>query len=127
LDYPTPWSFGCQEGTRIGRLVRFIPISFIGNNRVDAAFVSSSASLVSNSIFGIGAPVGSARNPRLNEFVKKSGRTTGVTVGVVSAINATVEVDYESCGGIPLFVGQAIVEAADSFPSYAAVIQDVRL
>ena len=81
-------------------------------NKVDAAFIRSSSSLVSNNILDIGAPAGSARNPRLFEFVKKSGRGTGLTNGVVTTINATVDVVYDEgeCLGTVSFIGQAIIE-----------------
>jgi hypothetical protein len=48
---------------------------------------------VASTILGIGR-VGRTRDAELGMRVRKSGRTSGVTEGRVTALDATVEVDY---------------------------------
>jgi hypothetical protein len=103
----------CRRETDIGDLDRFVPIDFgtNTNNRVDAAFVASSTALVSNSILDIGPPVGPARDPILNEFAQKSGRTTGLTTGQVRVVNLTARVRYGAFSQcVARFVGQVVID-----------------
>lgn len=98
---------GCALAANIGNLIRFVPLGG-GFNRVDAAYVRSDNQRVSSFILDIGAPVGPARWPRLGEYVRKSGRTTGFTWGRAVALNATVVVGYGNCGAAR-FIGQILV------------------
>jgi hypothetical protein len=99
----------CNTATQIGTLDRFIPLVFgcCGNNIGDAAFVASDTSLVSNNILDIGVPTG-ARNPILAEFVKKSGRSSGLTTGQVRYVNVTARINYAP-GCSARYVGSALV------------------
>jgi hypothetical protein len=94
---------------QIGTLNSFV--KFVGGpkNKVDAAFVASSTSLISASILDIGTPTTSAKDPALNMTVRKSGRTTGLTSGTITTINATVRVSYGSGCGTYTFTGQFVV------------------
>src|SRR6266567_4774156 len=118
---PGPADGGRLQDT-IGRLVDFVPIQFherrlgpLGRllapllavaglglkrlrtgsvNRVDAAVAEPiNAQSVAPNILGIGR-VGRTRDPELGMHVRKSGRTSGITDGRVTALDATVEVDY---------------------------------
>ncbi len=94
--------------TDIGALNRFVPIVLDGVtvNYVDAAFVQSNDTLVSNNIYGIGAQNNTVVAAYLGETVCKSGRTSGVTCGTVTGINLTVNVNYgQGCGtqGVGVF------------------------
>jgi hypothetical protein len=93
---------------KIGDLVQYVPLVFGGSfeNTVDAAFVASSRSLVNKLILDIGHPSPSVAAPALNQTVRKSGRTTGLTKGTITTINATINVIYGSRCGTAKFVGQ---------------------
>jgi len=87
-------------GARIGRLGRTEPIYFGLDNPVDAALIR------------LDGPVpltheGRIFTPQVGWKVTKTGRTSGVTDGVVVGRNATVDVDFAS-QGVARFVGQLI-------------------
>jgi S1-C subfamily serine protease len=93
-----PGSFdGGRSRDRIGRLTRFIPLKFNNRpNRMDAALAEfDDPSLVNRTIVGIGLPTGVA-NPSLNLLIRKSGRTTGLTEGIIRVVNFdAANVEYE--------------------------------
>lgn len=118
---PGPADGGRLQDT-IARLVDFVPIQFherrlgpLGRflapllalvglgvkrlptgrvNLVDAAVAEPiDARSVAPEILGIGR-VSRTRDPELGMRVRKSGRTSGITDGRVTALDATVEVDY---------------------------------
>ena len=75
-------------------------------NLVDAAIARPlSDELVAPDILEIG-PVAGTASATLGTQVKKSGRTTGLTRGRVTALDATVEVDYG--GKTAVFRGQVV-------------------
>lgn len=87
----------------VADLSKFVPISFTRGttNKVDAAIAESRSGLVdpSGSILNIGQVSSSTVAPSLNMPVEKSGRTTGLTTGTVTAVNITVDVLYtKTCG-----------------------------
>jgi hypothetical protein len=88
-----------SESYRIGTLFAFQPIDFSssGVNYIDAAIALSSSVKLGNATLqdGYGAPSSVLAGPSVNLPVQKYGRTTGLTHGTVSAINASVEVCYE--------------------------------
>ncbi len=82
---------GGNSRDRIGRLARSVDLAF-GNRRnwMDAAIaVFDDAAGATRSILGIGEPVGAAR-PGLHLVVRKSGRTTGLTEGIIRVLNFDV-------------------------------------
>jgi hypothetical protein len=99
------------RGTLVGTLAGWLPLSSNSTN-VDAAIaqVNSGAVNSSGAILGLGAlqsdgtlaaaPPGTSstsgmgESPAVNMTVAKSGRTTGLTCGSISAINASVQVSY---------------------------------
>ena len=99
------------DGDEIGTLHDYEEIEFSTSavNVIDAALAESSQELIGNATpcDGYGAPKSSTLAPRVNLKVKKYGRTTGLTVGIITAINATVNVGYDS--GTARFVNQIII------------------
>jgi hypothetical protein len=99
---------GCSPALpKIGDLVQYVPLVFGGTfeNTVDAAFAASSRSLVGKTILDLGAPSPSVVAPALTQAVRKSGRSTGLTAGTITTLNATIQVGYGACGTAK-FVGQ---------------------
>ena len=86
----------------------FVPIDFTAPNMVDVAVAMPvSYENVYMSILNIGGVTGK-RIPELNERVRKMGRTTGITEGMVIDTSATVKVVYDA--GEALFTDVALVE-----------------
>ncbi len=80
-----------------------------GRNRVDAALARPlSPEMVSNEIWGIGAPTG-VGEAGLGDPVQKTGRTTAHTKGMITQIDATLRIDYN--GQSALFEGQLVADA----------------
>lgn len=88
---------GGTDADRVAELADFVPLKF-GNSRnwMDAAVARLDAGLtVSPTILGIG-PLTGAGDPSLNLLVRKSGRTTGLTEGVVRVVRFDVfDVQYD--------------------------------
>jgi hypothetical protein len=85
-------------GDEIGNLYRWVPISFVDDNEVDAALSEALApwdSYVTRDVESIGTPQNVA-DAVLNQSVRKSGRTTQLTTGIVLSDNATVLVQLGS-------------------------------
>ena len=99
----------------VADLTTFIPILFktkgtIPSNAVDAAIAQVRAGYVDPTgfIIDIGTLSSDTMAPRLGMAVKKSGRTTGLTNGNITAVNATIDVSYGS-GKTARFVNQIVV------------------
>jgi len=113
----------CASGQSnvIGTLFAFVPINFAGgNNTVDAAIASSSAAQLNNytpKSDGYGTPnhqiyqaPSTGRKLYLGQRVKKYGRTTRLTTGTITGLNATFKVCYDSsCSLIATFVNQIVI------------------
>ena len=105
----------------VAQLTRFVNILFGSRrNKVDAAIAQVIPGRVSNvgRILDIGKP-GAPIAARIGMQVKKSGRTTGKTVGRIIAVNATLRVQMpDFCGDeqgrIARFVQQIVVETTTS-------------
>lgn len=112
---PGTFDGGLSPADDIGTLFDFKPIVFstTANNVIDAAIALSSTSLLDNKTpsDGYGTPKSTTHEAVINQKVKKYGRTTGLTKGRISAINATVNVGYDS--GVARFVNQIIIEPGD--------------
>ncbi|MSR65037.1 MAG: hypothetical protein EXS18_04565 [Verrucomicrobiae bacterium] len=88
-------------------------------NHADAAIASVVTGDVdtTGSILGIGQPGSQIVLPTLGLGVKKSGRTSGVTQGTVTAVDVTVVIEYvKSCGSSHVrkatFVNQIIITSS---------------
>ena len=103
----------------IGTLSAFVPINFTGgNNTVDAAIAGSSTDQLKNSTpsDGYGTPnsltyfQATGKNPYIGQRVKKYGRTTRLTTGIITGLNAAIKVCYDSsCSLIATFVNQIVI------------------
>lgn len=82
----------------------------IPENRLDAALAKPiTPAMFSNEILNIGRISGIAA-PQLGMQVRKSGRTTGTTQGMITQLNATIDVGYHTLAGprTARFIGQVI-------------------
>ncbi len=107
---PGTFDGGSSPADDIGTLSDFEPIDFDGGeNTIDAAIALSTVNNLDNTTpsDGYGAPKSATVAARIRQKVIKYGRTTGLTKGKVYAVNATVNVGYDS--GVALFVNQIII------------------
>lgn len=124
----------------VADLSGFVPILFktkttTPTNTVDAAIAQVRSGAVDSSGFisDIGVVNSTTLNPALNLAVKKSGRTTGLTAGTITAVNVTVDVTYsKACGGggkqTARFIGQFLVQPgsfSDGGDSGSLIVEDV--
>ena len=86
-----------------------VPINFAAGaqNTVDAAIAFTTPAFASAEILGLGQPNPVLGVAKVGMPITKSGRTTGVTTATVLAVNASVSVNYGSCGTAS-YVGQVI-------------------
>jgi len=106
------------DGDEIGTLFYFEPIVFgpRANNTIDAAIALCSEATLGNATpsDGYGTPSSEIVIVTTNDLplpVQKYGRTTGLTTGQVTGINATVRVGYSTRSAI--FVGQILITPGD--------------
>lgn len=92
-------------------------IKSLPGSNVDAAIAQVVSGMVrtDGSILGIGTLSASTVAASINKAVKKAGRTTGLTRSTISALNATISVQYENecAGGVAFtktFTGQIVVK-----------------
>jgi hypothetical protein len=117
---PGSYDGGVVPDNVIGYLADFVRIVFggRGRNKVDAAIAAiydkGDTPAVRNTTpeDGYGTPnsetTGTLTDSDLGMLVQKYGRTTGLTVGTVSHVNASVRVLYSS--GTAIFVEQIMIE-----------------
>jgi hypothetical protein len=105
---PGPYDGGVVGRDTIARLSRFVPINFTpgSSNYVDAAIAEGSFDVLDREIYWIGYARGGVA-PAINMTVQKTGRTTNYTTGRITAINATVNVNYGG-GRVARFVNQIL-------------------
>jgi hypothetical protein len=106
----------------VANLSSFVPISFRRNtaNQVDAAIAKVRSGQVNSSglILNIGEVSTATVAPLLGMSVKKNGRTTGITFGTITAVDATVDIHYSRQCGLNIlprtarFTGQIVVGTA---------------
>jgi len=108
---PGPYDGGVINGDVIGNLYAFQTIVFStsANNIIDAAIASTTSGLVGNATpaDGYGTPSSTTTTASVNMPVMKYGRTTGQTKGRVQAINAAINVGYDS--GVARFINQIVI------------------
>ena len=88
----------------IGKVIRSIPVSAASpTNDVDAAFVGGNGVDAEN-FCGLCSATGTIVKPAdvLGNPVRKCGRTTGLTCGVVTGIGCRIKMRYRNCGMITL-------------------------
>jgi hypothetical protein len=107
---------GTDPADRIARLSRFIPITFDPptpraqhRNLVDAAVAEGQFHDLDREIYWIGYVRGWRQrvNVRVGTPVHKTGRTTNYTQGRITAVNATIDVNYGS-GMVARFLDQIV-------------------
>jgi hypothetical protein len=104
---PGTFDGGVDPQDRIARLTRFVPIQFSPavpldqhNNLVDAAIGACEFEDATRQTYFSGAPRGWRRraNVAVGDLVKKTGRTTNLTVGRIQSVDATVDVNFGASG-----------------------------
>lgn len=100
---PGPYDGGVLPQDKIATLSRFVSITTDPpvsreqhNNLIDAAIAEGQFDELDREIYWIGHVWGWRRKAdvKVGTVVKKTGRTTNFTIGRITAINATVDVDY---------------------------------
>lgn len=101
---PTPQPQGCaalianlfnRKPTTPSPAPTPVPNPTFPENRVDAAIAIPNDGVATNSaILDLNYPPVGIADPRLGMAVVKSGRTTGLTSGVITQVDVTVDVDY---------------------------------
>jgi hypothetical protein len=116
---PGLYDTGCSYSSAnvIGTLSRYVPIVFsdAANNVVDAAVASTTTAMLGNSTpsNGYGTPSSTAGTASVGQAVQKYGRTTSLTTGQVTDVNATLEIGYSS--GTARFINQVVVQSKKPF------------
>lgn len=108
------------DQAEIGTLWAVAPIVFsrTASNQIDAAIARLSpegkTKVANNTFDGLGTPSTEVANATLDPplTVKKYGRTTGLTEGTVTGINATVVIRYDK--GQARFINQIVVQGNGS-------------
>lgn len=91
---PGRYDGGLRPQDRVAGLKAWVPIDETGINYIDAAIAKIDPGIqFKYEILGLPYPKGFG-TAKINEFVKKSGRTSEVTTGPVYTDNATVTVNY---------------------------------
>lgn len=116
---PGPYDGGTDPGDRIANLNRFVPITFyppvpllFHRNLVDAAVAEGAFHDLSREIHWIGYLRGWLPRNQIGVgmVIQKTGRTTNYSTGRITAVNATVDVNYGN-GRIARFRDQIITSA----------------
>lgn len=122
---PGPYDGGTVAHDTIARLSRFVPINFAPGttNYVDAAIAEGAFDVLDREIYWIGYPRGGVA-PALNMLVQKTGRTTNYTTGRITAINATVNVNYGG-GRVARFVNQILTTNMSAGGDSGSLLMDL--
>lgn len=100
---PGPLDGGVMPQAKIATLSRFVPIAIEPtvpraqhNNLVDAAIAEGPFQDLNREVYWIGHVRGWRRkaNVTVGTMVKKTGRTTDFTVGRITALNATLDINF---------------------------------
>ncbi|HUG13796.1 MAG TPA: hypothetical protein VMM78_02165 [Thermomicrobiales bacterium] len=133
---PGPFDGGVDPADRIGRLSRFVPITFeppfprvFHRNRVDAAIAEGNFHDIDREIYWLGYVRGWRRraNVAVGSLVHKTGRTTNFTVGRITAVSATVDVGFGG-GRVARFIDQIVttnISAGGDSGSLVTSLDDV--
>ena len=111
---------GCNAANA-QNVATLVKLSSLPGNNVDCSVAQVISGMVSTSgaILEIGTISSSTVGASLNQAVKKSGRTTGLSSSKVSGLNATISVAYENeCAGgaafTKTFTGQIVIANSKS-------------
>jgi len=126
---------GCRStaADQIGTLAGYVSLNFSrkGTNTVDAAAAAVTTGTVGNQTpgNGYGTPSSTTRTAALNMAVQKYGRTTVLTHGSVTGVDASIKVRY-SKGNTATFVHQIVITGnnggafSDSGDSGSLIVTD---
>jgi hypothetical protein len=112
---------GCRStaADQIGTLANFVPLNFSrsATNTVDAAAAAVTTTNVSNATpsNGYGTPSSTTATAALNMAVEKYGRTTVLTHGSITGLDASVKIRYDK-GNTATFVHQIIITGNNGSP-----------
>jgi len=121
---PGPHDGGTQPADVIGRLSRFVPIKFDGScNYVDAAIAEVPFHEIDRDIYWNGYPASAAMAATAGMLLKKTGRTTNFTTGKVTAIGATVNINYGG-GKVAKFCNQIVTTAMSAGGDSGSLVLD---
>lgn len=100
---------------KVAELDSWIALDFRGaNNPIDAAMATVDCKLVSGQLYSGGALVANPAQATRKAKVRKCGRTTGVTQGVVTDVNATIKLRYPV--GVALLSDQVLIQGIGGKP-----------
>jgi len=133
---PGPFDGGTNPADKIATLSEFVPITFqppvplaSHNNLVDAAIAEGEFHDLNREIYWIGYMRGWRKKAdvTVGTLVQKTGRTTNYTIGRITTINATVDVNYGG-GKVARFKDQIIttpMSAGGDSGSLVTTLDDV--
>lgn len=123
---PGPFDGGTAPSDVIGRLARFVPIRFDGScNYVDAAVAEVPFHMIDRDIYWNGYPATAAKAATVGMLLKKTGRTTNFTTGRVTAVAATVNVNY-GAGKVAKFCNQIITSNMSAGGDSGSLVLDLQ-
>lgn len=101
------------------KVATLVKLSSLPGNNVDCSVAQVIPGKVSGAVLEIGPISGTTVGASLNQAVKKSGRTTGLSSSKISGLNATISVTYdnECAGGVAFtktFTGQIVIANSGS-------------
>ncbi len=109
IGQPGPYDNGGYVAPQCAVLSAFKPISFTSNNTFDAALAGYTTNGYASEVSGY-TPSHYTMTPQVGMYVKKTGRTTGLTHGQIAAVNVTIQVSYNQ--GTATFVNQIYIPGA---------------
>jgi hypothetical protein len=116
---PGPLDGGMGAEHRIATLSRFARLNFLGReNTVDGAIAEVADGAALAEICSIG-PLNGAVRPARDLVVIKHGRTTGLTKGVITDVDADIRVDYDEAG-VALFVNTVVIRGLPPTTPFSA-------
>jgi hypothetical protein len=116
---PGRYDAGCaaDQANVIGTLASFVPITFStsASNTVDAAIAVSDVTKLGNATpsNGYGTPTSATATAAVGLAVQKYGRTSSLTKGTITGIDATILIEYGA--GKARFVHQIVVQSPKPF------------
>ena len=108
---------GGSSGSTIANLSSWVDLVG-GTNLIDAALAEPHDSYVDPEILDIGRLSGIS-DPVLDGPVRKSGRTTGLTAGILRFTGAYLQVNYGNLGSLR-FDDQIVIESADASAPFSS-------
>lgn len=127
---PGPYDGGTLPRDIIARLSRYVPIRFktptyAPINYVDAAIAEGEFHNLNRDIYWIGIVQQVKSNPKVDDIVEKTGRTTNFTTGKIIALNATVDVNYGG-GQVARFAKQIVTTNMSAPGDSGSLVCDIK-